>query len=225
MSSDSQHVQGLPSADNWNAFWGANKTSRFTKLSWSKRRIMKILDRHLRPGMKVLDAGCGSGFFSNYFISRGCETFTLDYSNDALEIARRLTNGQSAAYLKEDLLNISFGHKYSQAFDLIFTDGLLEHFSKQDQDVILNNFSLALQPGGKVVTFVPNKYSWWEVVRPLFMPGIVEFPFTMSRLLGKHKGLEIIESGGINVLPVRLSPDQLLGHRMGMLLFCIGRKS
>ena len=113
----------------WNNFWSANQDRSFSNPSWSKRRIMKILERYVDAdsGMEVLDAGCGSGFFSNYFILKGCRVYSLDYSEEALTLAKRMTNNKSFKYLKRDLLNDNLTSEFKNKFDLIFTDGLFEY--------------------------------------------------------------------------------------------------
>ena len=90
--------------ENWDKFWNAETTTRFTKQSWSKIRIMQTLDPFLRPEMNVLDAGSGSGFFSNYFLSKGCRVWSLDYSEASLAITRKSTSNQCQDYLRADLL-------------------------------------------------------------------------------------------------------------------------
>ncbi len=165
-------LNNLPKEENWDAFWEKNFDSRFIKKSWSKIRISKLLDGIVKEGMEVLDAGSGSGFFSNYFISKGCNVYALDYSEDALKIARSLTDNKAAAYLKENLLDINFGGRYKKKFDLIFSDGLFEHFEAVDQKIIMDNFQKAKKEDGIIATFVPNKFSWWQIIRPIFMPGI-----------------------------------------------------
>ena len=58
----------------------------------------------------------------------------------------------------------------------------------------------------------------------MLMPGIYEKPFRREALLDLHGGLEIVERGGLNVLPFRLSPERALGPRFGMLLYVMARK-
>jgi 2-polyprenyl-3-methyl-5-hydroxy-6-metoxy-1,4-benzoquinol methylase len=218
---DSEYVQ----SENWDEFWGTSRASRFGGESWSKRRMVSILDRYVQPGMAVLDAGCGSGYFSAYFLSRGCDTYSLDFSATALQAARERTAGQCTAYLCEDLLNSQLAVRCAKQFDLIFSDGLLEHFSRDGQQAILSKFVRMKRSQGFVVTFVPNLFSPWTLLRPFFMPHIQERPFTLRQLRALHQqhSLHCIESGGINTLPIACSPDGLLGSWVGMLLYFVGR--
>jgi cyclopropane fatty-acyl-phospholipid synthase-like methyltransferase len=216
-------MNNLPTSNNWNNFWGENLDPNLKPASWSKRRITHLLDELVSEGMHVLDAGSGSGFFSNYFISKKCKTYTLDYSKEALELSRRLTNNQAMEYIEMDLLDPKFGDKYPAMFDIIFSDGLFEHFKPSDQKKIMENFSKTKKKDGIITTFVPNKYSSWQIIRPFLMPGIEENPFTARTLRNLHKDLTIIRNGGINVLPVSFSPERMLGMKIGMILYCFAK--
>jgi len=207
--------------ENWDRFWSAEGSARFTRKSWSKVRIMEVLDGVVREGMQVLDAGCGSGFFSTYFLGKGCRVWALDHSEASLEIARKSTQGRCQAYLKEDLFQDGWRGPFRNQFDLIFSDGLFEHFPEADQRRLMSHFNELKKENGIVATFVPNRYSWWEVVRPFVMPGIQEVPFTPSKLVRLHGGMRILTKGGLNVLPFRNSPERLLGSRLGMILYCL----
>ena len=207
--------------ENWERFWSAKGTRRFTQKSWSKVRIMEVLDGVVREGMEVLDAGCGSGFFSAYFLAKGCRVWALDHSEASLGIARESTHGRCQAYLKEDLFRDEWAAPLRGKFDLIFNDGLFEHFSGEDQHRLIARFRELKKEDGILATFVPNRYSWWEVVRPLVMPGIQEVPFTPSTLMELHSGMRLLKTGGLNVLPCRISPERSLGSRFGMLLYVL----
>ncbi len=207
--------------ENWDKFWKAKGTQRFTRKSWSKIRIMEVLDSVVREGMDVLDAGCGSGFFSAYFLEKGCRVWSLDHSEASLEIARKSTRGNCQAYLKEDLFRNDWTAPFLGKFNLIFTDGLFEHFTLEQQQQLMERFRELKKENGIIATFVPNRYSWWEIVRPLVMPGIREVPFTVSHLEELHRGMRILKTGGLNVLPFRISPEKWLGSRLGMLLYVL----
>ncbi|MFH1279089.1 MAG: class I SAM-dependent methyltransferase [Candidatus Eisenbacteria bacterium] len=209
---------------DWNRYWARSRGGRFTKASWSKRRILALLDPYLTPGARVLDAGCGSGFFSAVFVEKGCRVTVLDLAEEALDLAREATGGRADAYIQEDLLDAAFGARHGEAFDLIFSDGLFEHFLPENQERIAGNMVASLGPGGRVATLVPNALSPWRLIRPLVMPGIFEVPLRRGRLREIHRALEIEREGGLNVLPFGPSPERILGPRFGMLLYLIGRK-
>ncbi len=209
---------------DWDRFWDSAEGGAFTRISWSKRRMEQLLSPYLLPGSRVLDAGCGSGYFSALFLSRGCRVSTLDASTEALEIARIATCGKADEYLQEDLLDGAFGRRHREKFDLVFTDGLFEHFVSPDQKRIMNNLVSTLKPDGVIATFVPNALSWWTLARPLFMRGIYEKPFRRAELRDLHSALSLIGEGGLSVLPFRMSPERILGARFGMLLYHLGRK-
>jgi len=202
----------------WNHFWSLARTDRFTRTSWSKRRIMAILERFCRSGMSILDAGCGAGFFSRFFCDLGCTVDCLDYSEAALERARVSTNNSARAYIQADLF--SLGEIQNKRYDCIFTDGLFEHFPRAQQRTLMTIFRSMLDNKGLVITFVPHRYSWWTVIRPFFMPGVKENPLVMKEVVTLHEGMSILESGGINVLPFRLSPE-FSGQYAGMLLYVV----
>jgi len=214
-----------PKSSDWNHFWGLNKTGQLTQVSWSKRRVMKILEPFIKEGGAALDAGCGSGFFSKYFCDQKMRTVSLDYSHKALEIARQMTEGR-AKIIQHDLMVSHLEKKIEERFDVIFTDGLFEHFPQEDQDKIFNNFAALLSDQGVIITFVPNRWSPWQLIRPFFMPGIEETPFVLKGLvdLNQRNGLSVIDQGGVNTLPFAFSPETFLGKRFGMLLFTIARK-
>ena len=215
-----------PQSSDWNNFWVNQETNKLKKPSWSKQRIIKVIEPYLQKKKKVLDAGCGSGFFSKYFCDQGMKVVSLDYADTALEMTEKMTLGR-ARIIKRDLLQEDLAATLGEKFDIIFSDGLLEHFTSADQNKIMKNFISVLSPSGILITFVPNRWSPWELIRPLFMPGIDETPFVLRGLvrLNTCNGLSVLQTGGINTFPFFFSPDQLFGRFFGMLLYTIAEKN
>lgn len=215
-------TKGLPQEKDWDQFWTAGGE---VKLSWSKKRILAILRGCTLPGISVLDAGCGSGFFSAWFARQGAHVTALDYSQSALDMAAKATGGK-ARLLKADLLQEELSQKVTDRFGIIFSDGLFEHFSKTDQDRIMRNLRSLLTEDGVIITFVPNRWSPWELIRPFFMPGIKETPFVGKTLLDLHErnGLKVKRSGGVNTLPFALSFEGGVASVFGMLLYTVASK-
>jgi len=203
----------------WNRFWDRAQPSRVERMSHSKRRIMEVLGPYLKPGMRVLDAGCGSGWFTKTFCELGMSTTALDYSPSAVRLAQKLSGGR-AQCLNDDLLDPQLPARVAERFDLIMTDGLFEHFSAADQRRIMDNLRALCAAGGHIATFVPNLLSPWQVIRPFMMPGIHEKPFLLPQLVALNRGMQVLERGGLNVLPLRLSPEWA-GPALGMILYTV----
>ena len=204
---------------SWNDFWNAQDSPRE---SWSKIRMKRIIDPFLQSGKTILDAGCGSGFFSGYFCDRGLHVTSVDYSENALTITKRITFDR-AKIIQADLFSDDFAGRFKNEFDLVFSDGLFEHFQRPQQGRLLSVFKNVLKDRGMILTFVPNLFSPWTIIRPFYMPGIEEKPFTIKRLiaLNEESGLNIVSSGGINVLPWACSPEGIVARHFGMIVFAI----
>lgn len=74
-----------------------------------------VLERlHLRPGMRLLDAGCGSGLFAELAAQTGAAVTGLDAARGLVEYARR--QRPTARYVVDDIEHMPFG---DGAFDIV----------------------------------------------------------------------------------------------------------
>ena len=211
-----------PGLSDWDRFWKKEKSK--DSPSWSKKRMIQVIHPFLGKGKRILDAGCGSGFFSKFFCDQGLETTALDFSRESLRLTEQLTS-KKAKVIHKDLLNERLSASLGNDFDVIFSDGLLEHFPWEQQKQILSNLSSVLSSRGVLITFVPNRFSFWQVIRPFFMPGIDERPFTLKELvqLNETCHFKVIQMGGVNTLPFKFSPEPM-SSICGMLLYTIANK-
>jgi SAM-dependent methyltransferase len=75
----------------------------------------RVLERlQLRPGMRLLDAGCGSGLFAELAAQAGADVIGLDAAPGLVEYARR--RRRAARYVVDDLEHMPFG---DGAFDVV----------------------------------------------------------------------------------------------------------
>ncbi|MCW2258206.1 malonyl-CoA O-methyltransferase [Providencia alcalifaciens] len=77
-------------------------------------------NRDLRA-KKVMDAGCGTGFFSQVMSECGAEVMALDLSSGMLEVAR--SKGAAADYTCADMESLPFE---DEAFDIVFSNLALQ---------------------------------------------------------------------------------------------------
>lgn len=211
--------------EHWENFWQKSSAPEAKSVSWSKRRVLFILEMYLADKRQVVDAGCGSGFYSAFFCDKGIKTVSLDYSESALRLTKVATSGR-ANLVQVDLLKQSLTELVPGKADMIFTDGLFEHFSREQQDHILRNFSSVLSERGLIITVVPNRWSPWQLIRPLMMPGIEEKPFTLQGLidLNLRNDLTVVAQGGLNTFPFRFSPEGCVAAGLGMLLYTVAKR-
>lgn len=113
------------------------------------KRKVAVLEKH-QSGKKVLDIGCGTGFFPKAATAAGYSSIGLEPDPDALKFA--CENNKVKAYPLEKL------KEYSNEFDTVTMWHVLEHvYHLKDQ---LTQITQALHPGGLLVIAVPNYKSW-----------------------------------------------------------------
>jgi tellurite methyltransferase len=102
-------------------------------------------------GMRILDAGCGSGRNLIYLLREGYEVFAIDQNPAAIEQTRALAATLAPQlpaenFRVEPLESTSFPNSF---FDVILCSAVL-HFSRDDAqfNAILENLWRVLKPGG-----------------------------------------------------------------------------
>lgn len=85
-----------------------------------------VLPRLLTPATRVLDVGCGDGFFSNSIaVNYGARVTGIDFEPTALKRARQVARALKVEvdYVEADL----FDHVVDAPFDLVIALGVLHH--------------------------------------------------------------------------------------------------
>ncbi len=119
----------------------------------------------LEEKSKILEAGCGIGYWVFWLSEQGHEAVGIDISDKAISIAKnyaKKNNIKACSFLNADVRTIPFKKNY---FDYIFSFGVIEHF--KDPSSILSEFYRVLKPGGKIFISVPNLYSLHSLKRPI----------------------------------------------------------
>ena len=100
----------------------------------------------VRTGDRVLDIGCGDGFFSRrFFAARGAEVDAIDVEPTAIDHAREHNAHPHVRYVRQDAVTEAFpGERY----DLVVWDGAIGHFPRETTDTMLAKIVAALAPDG-----------------------------------------------------------------------------
>lgn len=116
-------------------------------------------------GLAVLDLGCGEGWATSYFASKGAHVTGVDFSNDGL---KRHNPDLISQFRQADIYK--FLESEDSTYDIVWTDHLLEHVIEPIR--LMELVKSRLKAGGKFFVKVPNDGSQFQ--KELLDSGIVE---------------------------------------------------
>jgi SAM-dependent methyltransferase len=107
-----------------------------------------LADELARPGLRVLDAGCGTGGFLRWLVDRASVTRAagVDLAGDAIELARERV--PEAELEVASLAAIPFT---DGSFDLVVTNDVLQHVPEDEVERSLAELARVLVPGGTLL--------------------------------------------------------------------------
>jgi len=111
----------------------------------------QLLRGRIAPGMRVFDAGCGSGRNLVWFLREGYDVFGVDADPNAVEYTRRLARSLSPAlpagnFRVEAIEEMTFPDAFA---DFVLSSAVL-HFARSDEpfEAMLRGTWRVLKPGG-----------------------------------------------------------------------------
>ena len=142
---------------------------------WATRRHL-LVDRHvdwierhfLEPESRVLDLGCGPGFYTHRLAKRGHDCVGLDFSPASIAHAKEQAGkeGLSVTYRQEDVRDVEYG----EGFDLVMMIfGEINVFRRKVVEEILNKSRDSLKQGGRILV---ECHTFKEVKRQGEMPPL-----------------------------------------------------
>ncbi len=117
-------------------------------------------------GIRALDAGCGSGRYTQLLAGHYHDVTALDISEPLIDIARRRGSTGNVRYVLSDLMDFTDG----AGFDLVFSSTTLHHV--QDPEAALLHLRDMVRPGGSAILIDnvasrPTPARWVHVVGAL----------------------------------------------------------
>jgi ubiquinone/menaquinone biosynthesis C-methylase UbiE len=158
---------------NWEAFW--QKKNNLHEVYSNTDRVARNLVRVTNlQNKKVLEIGAGTGRDSLNLVSYGAEVYQLDYASNALKLMREVAqvNGVNIQFIGGDAFGLPFA---DGTFDIVFHQGLLEHFREPRATQLLEENIRVLKNGGMLLIDVPQCYHLYTVMKHILIAFNVWF--------------------------------------------------
>ncbi len=185
--------------NHWEKFWRERKN--IDEVYSNEERIYQNLKKITKfENKKILEVGAGSGRDSLKLFFDNAKVFVLDYAPQSLEIIQDLNKKQNASLqcIQADAFQMPFP---DDSFDIVFHQGLLEHF--RDPLPLLQENIRILKPGGLLLVDVPQRYHFYTIIKHIliffdkwFAGWETEFSIGELKKLMSQCGVEPIHSYG-----------------------------
>ena len=176
-----------------------------------RRRVLTMIEYlDPRPGERILDCGCGMGFYLRAMRSlQAARYYGLDGDVQALAFAREALTGKGILLVRGDVLRLPFA---DGSMDKVLLTEVLEHLPDDRQG--LAEIRRVLRPGGTLALTVPQRrYPFLydpinRVAEGLFGRPIRRGPFAgiwanHERLYTPQEVTERVQEAGFDILDAR----------------------
>jgi len=146
----------------------------------------------------VIELGSGCGELTARLIKRyGGSATLVDRSTKGLKKANKIFKKHNidATFLKKDLFNF----KPKKKFDIVHSEGLIEHFLDEKQKKIIEAHKKCVKKDGFVLISVPRP-AWYYRITKWFLEKINKWPFGFEKAMDKHELKKVLEDSGLKVL-------------------------
>lgn len=152
---------------HWETFWSEKQdvADVYSNADRIVRNLSAVLDL---KGKSVLEIGAGTGRDSFPLAERGASVVQLDYAEQSLRILKNLADesGLPVAIVGGDAFRLPFR---DNTFDVVFHQGLLEHFRAPQAEALLREHIRVLKPGGLLLVDVPQRYHLYTVAKRILI--------------------------------------------------------
>lgn len=113
----------------------------------------EYVDYLLKPGGRLLDLGCGSGWLSFHFAEQGMSVLGIDVAKEQINAANELK-------LSRGVKNVSFecadfiawdSSQYVGAFDSVFVSAFMHHLPEVELEQTVQKIASVVKQGGASV--------------------------------------------------------------------------
>ena len=198
--------------EHWQRFWEQADALDLDDVYGTDGRLVREIAGLLDPagtgdlgGRRILEVGAGTGRDAVTLAAMGAEVVTLDYVAGSLGLTLKAAG--RAGVRVTAVCGDGTGSPFADgSFDVVFHQGLLEHF-RDPLPMIRDNLRI-LKPGGCAVIDVPQTFHYYTLGKQALIAidrwfAGWETQFTIAQLeaLVRGEGLQVVRSYGDWMVP------------------------
>lgn len=136
--------------------WDGMYAMPLEKVPWEiqnpPKELQEVIEKKIITGGTALDVGCGTGNYSFYLAQYGFRVTGVDFSENALQIARERNKKLQlpVTFMKVDVTKLQKSFP-DNSFDFILDYSLLHHLRPSITNPYVKQFNHLLKKGGKLL--------------------------------------------------------------------------
>ena len=153
--------------NHWENFW--EERHEIAEVYSNEDRILRNLAQVIDlRGKRILEIGAGTGRDSFPLAQQGAVVYQLDYAHHSLSILKKAAEERRlpTVILGGDTFHLPFR---DGSFDVVFHQGLLEHFRAPFSEQLLRENIRVLKQGGLLLVDVPQRYHPYTLAKHLLI--------------------------------------------------------
>lgn len=131
----------------WDDMWAVNSLDAELRSLETYPELPAFILKHIKPGQRVLEAGCGLGRLVAYLAGRGTAIDAVDYSQEALRGLKGRLPGSRVA--SADVRALPYA---DSTFDVCLSLGVLEHIEEGPQSGLAEAWRVLKPEGVLIIT-------------------------------------------------------------------------
>lgn len=151
--------------ETWDAFW-SQKTDLSTVYPSSPTVLQTLIKKVPLKGKTVVEVGAGTGRDAIALEKLGAKVIILDFSPQSLKLVKSQTE-QSSQHILSLQADAFKSPLANNSVDLVFHQGLLEHFT-HPLELLKENYRI-LKPGGYCLCDVPQTFHVYTLVKKILI--------------------------------------------------------
>lgn len=217
--------EGLVDPQGWDEYWERKDGNQphfaygliaaFYRKFIIRPSLNKFIQKYFSNTDQILHAGCGSGQV-DVDLHRAFKISALDISPAALSLYKK-SNPSVKQLIHGSIFEMPIE---PESLDGIYNLGVMEHFTEDQIQDILAEYSRVLKPDGRIVLFWPPKFGLsvlflkliHYLLNDILKKNIKLHPDEIVHIISKKHAKEILEKKGFILKEYSFGPSDLFTH-------------